>query len=83
MPDRPSGRKALRGGDDRARVDAMRPVEIGDRARLPEMFDAERARAMTPTPPSHASALASARRKSVSNCKTKFACSRKSLLKIA
>ena len=46
MPDRPAGRDRLRGGDDGVGVDAVVPVELGERAGLAEMLDAERARAM-------------------------------------
>src|SRR5512146_1540704 len=46
MPDRPSRRDRLRGGDDRRRVDAVVPIEIRQRSGLAEMLDAERAGAV-------------------------------------
>ena len=46
MPDRPAGRDHLGGGDDALGVDAVMAVEVGDRAGLAEMLDAERAGAM-------------------------------------
>src|SRR5437588_4234024 len=46
MADRPAGRDRLRACHDRIRVDAVMPVELRERAGLPEMFDAECARAM-------------------------------------
>src|SRR5882672_12259812 len=46
MPDRPAGRELGRGGDDRAGVEAVMPIEIGDRSGLSEMLDAERPHAM-------------------------------------
>ena len=39
----PARRDALRGRHDRPGVDAGLPVEVGDRARLAEMLDSERA----------------------------------------
>ena len=50
MPDRPARRDRLRGGDDRVGVDAVVPVEVGERAGLAEMLDAERAHAMAVRP---------------------------------
>src|SRR6185437_9055227 len=46
MTDRAARRDGLRRGDDGIRVDAVVPVEVGERAGLAEMLDAERARAM-------------------------------------
>ena len=47
VPDRPSRRDRLGGGDDRVRVDTVMPVQLGERAGPAEMLDAERPRAMT------------------------------------
>src|SRR5665213_2769852 len=46
MPDRPARRDGLRRGDNGIRIDAVMLVELGQRAGLAEMLDAERARAM-------------------------------------
>jgi hypothetical protein len=46
MPYRPPQRDSLRSGDDGVGVDAVVAVEVGDRAGLAEMLDAERPHAM-------------------------------------
>ncbi len=46
IPDRPSRRDRLRGGDDGVRVDPIVAIEVHQRAGLAEVLDAERARAM-------------------------------------
>ena len=38
MPDRPARRNGLRGGNDRIGVDAVVPVEVGQRAGMAEML---------------------------------------------
>src|SRR5437588_2121652 len=46
VADRLAGRDRLGGGDDRVGVDAIVPVELGDRSGLAEMLDPERAHAV-------------------------------------
>ena len=46
MPDRPARCDGLRRGDNRIGVDAVVPVELGQRAGLAEMLHTERTRAM-------------------------------------
>ena len=46
MPDRTPRRDGLGGGNDGVGVDAVVAVEVGDRAGLAEMLDAERPHAM-------------------------------------
>ena len=47
IPDRPAGCDGLGGGDDGLCVNAEMTIEVGDRAGLAEMLDAQRTRPMS------------------------------------
>ena len=49
MPDRPARRDRLCRRHDRIRIDPVVPIEIGERAGLPEMLDTQPARAVSKT----------------------------------